>query len=127
MSEELQERRGPTYGTLIYDPAFVLAVIYTVGFFTVLFILLEQNIPEKNAEIVEKILPILSAIQLGIVQYFYNKSSQQQQERSNAVVVKALDNAAKTSEATTTLAASAVKPVDSGTQGTSPALDTNRP
>lgn len=90
--------RGPTYGTLIYDPAFVLAVIYTSGFFAVLFVILFQDIPDKNAEIVEKILPILSAIQLGIVQYFYNRAAQQQQARTDAIVGKVMDTAAKATD-----------------------------
>lgn len=101
----LEERRTPP---LSRDPAFILAVIYTIGFFVVVGFIFFVVVPQANEDIIKQIMPILSAIQLGIVQYFYNKSNQQSRERTDQTVEKvasAVVTLADTAKTTATTAA----------------------
>lgn len=59
------------------DPAFLLAVLYTIGFMIFVLSPLWYVIPIENEKIVSQLLPVMSMIQGGIVQYFYNKQQQQ--------------------------------------------------
>lgn len=56
------------------DGAYALAILYTVGFFGLVFALLFVNIPTNNREILLQLIGILSAAQLGIIKYFYDGS-----------------------------------------------------
>lgn len=98
------ERRG----SLRNDPAFILAILYTLGFLGIMFRLLMFEVPVANQKIIDQTLPILSAIQLGIVQYFYTKTVQAGAERRDDAIQKLISTAettAKTAEATAMTAA----------------------
>lgn len=80
------------------DPAFVLAVLYTIGFFGVVFSLFLVTIPPDNKDTINQIMPILSAIQLGIVQYFYQKQAQTNRENADDTIKKLADTASTTAK-----------------------------
>lgn len=78
------------------DPAFLLAVLYTVGFYGFVFVLLLKSLTPENEKLISQLLPVLSMIQGGIVQYFYNKSTQIQHEKKDETINKLASTAATT-------------------------------
>jgi hypothetical protein len=73
---------------MLRDGAFLLAILYTLGYFFVVFALLFHEIPSSNEQIINQNMPILSAIQLGIVQYFYNKTREDARFREMSTLTK---------------------------------------
>lgn len=73
------------------DPAFLLAILYTWGFFGFIFCTILVPIPESNQDLVKQLLPVLSMIQGGIVQYFYTKSQQLAAEKKDETISKFAD------------------------------------
>lgn len=56
------------------DPAFMLAVIYTMAFIAIAFMLILVKIDDDNVAVAQQVLSIMSMIQAGIVGYFYGAS-----------------------------------------------------
>ena len=56
------------------DGAYALAILYTLGYFIFLGILMFVPIPDQNKELMLTLAGILSAAQLGIIKYFYDGS-----------------------------------------------------
>lgn len=68
------------------DPAFLLAILYTIGFFGFLFSLIQVQLPPANEQMIGQLVPVLSMIQGGIIQYFYQKSQQQSAEKKDETI-----------------------------------------
>ncbi len=61
----------------LIDPAegaYALAIMFTVGYFAFLWMLMVYPIPDQNKELMLTLAGILSAAMLGIVKYFYDGS-----------------------------------------------------
>lgn len=56
------------------DPAFVLAIVYTIAFVGMAFVMMLVPIKDENVSIAQQILSIMSIIQAGIVGYYYGSS-----------------------------------------------------
>jgi len=56
------------------DPAYMLAVIWTLGFLAFAFIVVLKDTPASSAPIVQQIISIMSIIQTAIGAYFYGAS-----------------------------------------------------
>lgn len=102
------------------DPAFKLAVLYTIGFFAFLMRLTFVAIPVENKEMVNQIIPILGVIQAGIVQYFYQKSQQLQQEKKDDTIKQLANTANTTANTAATLTGTPIAPL--GTPGNIPPI-----
>lgn len=72
------------------DFPFLLAIIYTLGFFGFLFMLMSWNVPTENADMIKQLIPVLSMIQGGIIQYFYQKAEAEKKDET----IKTLANTA---------------------------------
>jgi hypothetical protein len=56
------------------DPAYMLAVLYTIGFLGMSFLVATQNVPSESKDIVQYLMGIMSAVQLSIINYYYGSS-----------------------------------------------------
>lgn len=56
------------------DPVFVLAVIYTISFIAVAFLMILGKIDQDNVAMAQQVLSIMSMIQSAIVGFFYGAS-----------------------------------------------------
>lgn len=56
------------------DIACVIAILYTIGYFLLVWKLMSSAIPTENKDIVNALIGILSVIQSGIVQYYFGGS-----------------------------------------------------
>ena len=56
------------------EGAYVLAILYTVGFLGLIFCLLYIEIPTNNRELLLTLIGIMSAAELGIIKFFYDGS-----------------------------------------------------
>lgn len=56
------------------DTSRILAIMYTLGFFGVVFSVTWYKIPLENKELVAQVMGILSVIQTGIIGYFFGSS-----------------------------------------------------
>lgn len=83
------------------DPAFLLAILYTIGFFGFIFSALNREVPAPNKDLISQLLPVLSMIQGGIVQYFYTKAATAIAEKKDETI----QQLAKTASTTATTAA----------------------
>jgi hypothetical protein len=70
MSDPIIDRREPH----TEDGAYVLAILFTIGYFAFLGVLMFYAIPDQNKELMLTLAGILSAAMLGIVKYFYDGS-----------------------------------------------------
>lgn len=58
----------------MYDGAYALAVLYTLGYLGMVGALMFFEIPENNRELLIGLVGIMSAAQLGIIKHFYDGS-----------------------------------------------------
>ena len=86
------------------DPAFLLAILYTIGFFAFLFSLIHFTLPKANEQMIGQLVPVLSMIQGGIIQYFYQK-------RAEAIAEKKDETIQELTKATTTALTKSIPPV----------------
>lgn len=56
------------------DSAFVLAILYTVGFLGMCFVVVLREISPESRAIVQQLISIMSMIQAAIAGYFYGAS-----------------------------------------------------
>ena len=56
------------------DGAYILAVLYTIGYLGLMFALLFHEIPQSNRELMLTLVGIMSAAELGIIKYFFDGS-----------------------------------------------------
>lgn len=56
------------------EGAYLLAILYTVGYLGMMGALMFFNIPENNRELLLTLVGIMSAAQLGIIKYYYDGS-----------------------------------------------------
>lgn len=56
------------------DTARILAILYTIGFFAMVFTVMWRGIPEGNKDVVLQLIGILSIIQSGIVAFYFGGS-----------------------------------------------------
>lgn len=56
------------------DGAYALAILYTLGYFGFLGLLMFVSIPDQNKELMLTLAGILSAAEIGIIKYFYDGS-----------------------------------------------------
>lgn len=54
--------------------AYVLAILYTLGYLSMMGALMVLNIPENNRELLLTLVGIMSAAQLGIIKFYYDGS-----------------------------------------------------
>jgi len=54
------------------DGAYILAILYTIGYLSIMGALLFVEIPNSNREIFLSLIGIMSAAQLGIIKYYYD-------------------------------------------------------
>lgn len=63
-----------TTDTALGDTARILAIMYTLGFFGMVGILMLKGIPADNKDVVNTLVGILSVIQTGIIGYYFGGS-----------------------------------------------------
>lgn len=86
------------------DPAFLLAIVYTIGFFGFSLLLQLKAVPSENKDMVSQLIPVLSMIQGGIVQYFYQRAKDAVAEKKDDAI-KTLAQTAATTATTAAIAA----------------------
>lgn len=59
------------------DPAFVLAMLYTVGFLGMVFTVLLRGVSPESSNVVQQLISIMSLIQGAIGGYYYGASKAQ--------------------------------------------------
>ncbi len=57
-----------------WDAPYGLAVLYTVGYLGFMFLLMFNDIPPNNREIILTLVGIMSAAEMGIIKFFYDGS-----------------------------------------------------
>lgn len=57
-----------------FDGAYVLAILYTLGYLGMVGALMFVPVPEDNRDILLPLIGIMSAVQLGIIKYYYDGS-----------------------------------------------------
>ena len=55
-----------------YDGAYILAILYTLGYLAMVGLLMFFEIPQNNREVLLTLVGIMSAAQLGIIKFFYD-------------------------------------------------------
>lgn len=78
------------------DPAFLLGILYTTVFAAFCIGLMVLSLPAGNKELISQLVPVMSMIQGGIIQYFYTKAQQQQRQSTDQTISKLADAAATT-------------------------------
>ncbi len=58
----------------IAEGAYILAIIYTLGFLATIGSLMFMEIPSNNRELLISLVGIMSAAQLGIIKHYYDGS-----------------------------------------------------
>lgn len=58
----------------------ILAYVYTAGYFFILGYILKMGIPENSKEIIMVLMGILSAAEIGIIQYYFGSSAGSKQK-----------------------------------------------
>lgn len=69
----------PDRRTCATNGAYVLAILYTVGYLAMMGALMFCEIPTSNRELLMTLAGIMSAAQLGIIKYYYDGSQGAQQ------------------------------------------------
>lgn len=69
---EIDERRATD--TPLLEPARLLAVMYTIGFFGIVLIMMTKGIPAENKDAINGLLGALTIVQSGIVQFYFGGS-----------------------------------------------------
>jgi hypothetical protein len=70
--------------------AYGLAILYTIGYLGLMFMLMLHEIPSSNRELLLTLVGIMSAAQLGIIKYFYDGSKAADKTQSaNAAAIAA--------------------------------------
>ncbi len=105
------------------DGAYALAILYTIGYLTMMGTLMLVTIPTENREILLTLAGIMSAAQLGIIKYYYDGSKSADKVQSaniarsvkSEAVVQEIAKAAPTGAAVVVAAANSPPPTG-GTQ-----------
>jgi len=77
-----------------WEAADVLATIYTLGYLSMVGATMCLSIPEPNQQIVNTLVSLMSAIQLGIGKFYYDGSKADKQAQKAAVVQQARTSSA---------------------------------
>jgi hypothetical protein len=97
----------------IGDTARILAIIYTLGYFAMVLIVLWRGIPAENKDVVLQLIGILSIIQTGIVAFYFGGSKAAELSQRAGVVGRAQADAAiqEIAKAAPVIAAGAPAPI----------------
>ncbi|MCR4331685.1 MAG: hypothetical protein NUV34_03120 [Sulfuricaulis sp.] len=68
----MELRRATDHG--LADGAYILAILYTIGYLVLIGALMLVDIPSNNRELLISLVSIMSAAQLGIIKYYYDGS-----------------------------------------------------
>lgn len=69
---DMRERR--ITDTPIFDTSRILAIMYTLGFFGMVWILMVDGIPLENKDAINQLIGALTIIQTGIVSFYFGGS-----------------------------------------------------
>lgn len=69
------------------DPAYMLAVLYTIGFLGVVFVVILKEIPKDSMPVVQQLISIMSMIQAAIGGFYYGASKVLQDQRKGLPTV----------------------------------------
>jgi hypothetical protein len=83
MTEEEQRRDGRATDIPILDTARILAIMYTLGFFGIVLLMMTRGIPADNKDAINGLLGALTIVQSGIVQFYFggSKASETMQQK----------------------------------------------
>jgi len=87
MTMELPDRRSND--TPIFDPARILATIYTLGYFFIVYLMMTKGIPVENKDTVNQLIGALTIIQTAIVQYYFGGSKSAEKAQTQIADSKA--------------------------------------
>jgi len=68
----MEERRAPLPETSAARDG--LAIIYTMGYLAMMYILTQAPVPEANEKLLYTLAGIMSSIQLGVIKYYFDGS-----------------------------------------------------
>lgn len=74
MSEYSGPNRRTNVETPLGDTARILAILYTVGYFIVIFTVIWAKVPIENKDIILQLVGILSIIESTVVAFFFGGS-----------------------------------------------------
>ncbi|MCR4299333.1 MAG: hypothetical protein NUV75_11410 [Gallionella sp.] len=60
--------------TPLLDPARILAIIYTAGYFYIVYLMMTRVLPDGNEGALNQLIGALTIIQTSIVQYYFGGS-----------------------------------------------------
>ncbi len=89
---ELHDRRESD--TPVGDTARILAIMYTLGYFVMVGILMLQGVPEANKDVINTLVGMLSIIQTGIIGYYFGGSKSAEVSQKAGVAGRAQADAA---------------------------------
>ena len=72
-----------------YDTTRILAIIYTVGYFYIVYLMMTRVLPEGNEGALNQLIGALTIIQTGIVQYHFGGSKSAERAQTQIAASKA--------------------------------------
>jgi hypothetical protein len=74
--------------TPLLDPARVLATIYTLGYFYIVYLLATKGIPPENKGTMDQLIGALTVIQVMIIKFYFSGSSTSEKVQAQLAVSK---------------------------------------
>lgn len=123
------EERRITDIAIWRDTTAILAVLYTIGYFGMVFLLMWQGIPVDNKDAINQLLGAMTIIQTSIVAYYFGGSRAVDVTQRQAMVNQAKTNEviADIAKAVPAVAAGAVTPGPVMPDGVVPAAKVVKP
>ena len=86
MTDEEQRRDGRATDIPLLDTARILAIMYTLGFFGIVLLMMTRGIPADNKDAINGLLGALTIVQSGIVQFYFGGSKTAETMQTRAIL-----------------------------------------
>jgi hypothetical protein len=83
----IEEKRSTD--TPLLDPARIIATIYTLGYFYIVYLAMTTTLPDGNEAMLNQLLGALTIIQTAIVQYYFGGSKSAEKAQTQIADSKA--------------------------------------
>ena len=74
--------------TPLFDPARILAMIYTLGYFYIVYLMMTTVLPDGNEGALNQLIGALTIIQTTIVQYYFGGSKSAEKAQTQIAASK---------------------------------------
>lgn len=76
------------------DPARILAILYTIGYFAIVFMMMLRPLPEGNESALNQLIGALTIIQTGIIAFYFRGSKADETTQNKIMAGKEKTDAA---------------------------------